>query len=111
MAYEMKQYQEDATGEFASLDDSYWFPGSISRLSRAWLPHDSNATVTPVPGKSEISLQPEDTIAGAFNLWNGFSIGTNQRTQERGVFPAYKVTDIEQEAPFSFFSFDSNAVM
>ncbi|OQV24677.1 Alpha-(1,6)-fucosyltransferase [Hypsibius exemplaris] len=84
LAYELKQFREDATGSFTSLDDSYWFPGSQAHVTVALRDHipqnnlsDGNAS------RNQIAIQKGDRVNGVFNLWDGFSIGVNTRTNEK----------------------------
>ena len=91
MAYELMQKRfADASWRFRSLDDVYYFGGQNG--------HNVVALYDHIPDKSnnEIELKSGDIIGLAGNHWNGLSKGRNQRTNEEGLFPSYKVKDVVQ---------------
>lgn len=75
---------EDASAQFASLDDVYYFNNQIRRLNVAVLPHKAN-------GPQEMDLQVGDEIEVINNLWNGYSKGINLRTNKSLLYPTFKV--------------------
>ncbi len=52
-------------------------------------------------GEDEIELQVGDSITLQRNLWNGYNLGRNHRTNKVGNYPEYKA----QEKP-SFVNFN-----
>ncbi|CAG5127665.1 unnamed protein product [Candidula unifasciata] len=87
IAYELMQtLHGDASGNFRSLDDNYYFHGHNAHGLTAVEAYRSNR-------EGHIALKPGDVIYVAGNHWNGFSMGTNQRTSQKGLFPSYKVED------------------
>jgi glycoprotein 6-alpha-L-fucosyltransferase len=98
----MQSLNVDAANRFKSLDDIYYFGGQNGHSRRAALPHDKNTGVSAGnapsnlanPRRSEIDFLPGDTIGFAGNHWNGYSMGTNSRTGQKGLFPTYKTEDI-----------------
>ncbi len=77
----------DASWRFRSLDDVYYFGGGNGHRVVAIRDHDPFSSF-------EIELKKGDIIGLAGNHWNGFSKGTNTRTNKVGLFPSYKVKDI-----------------
>jgi len=86
LAYEMINgiKYADASTQFTSLDDVYHFSDQIRRLNVALLPHKSNRP-------QEMDLQVGDMIEVAGNEWNGYSKGTNLRTNKTLLYPTFKV--------------------
>jgi len=83
----MQTYHPDAADWYRSLDELYYFGGSIfghAREHRAIYPHIAQRDI-------EVSLNVGDLISVAGNNWNGWSTGTNLRTKKTGLFPSYKV--------------------
>ncbi|XP_026823366.1 alpha-(1,6)-fucosyltransferase-like [Rhopalosiphum maidis] len=76
---------EDASAQFTSLDDVYYFNNQIRRLNVAVLPHKAN-------GPQKMDLQVGDEIEVIKNQWNGYSKGTNLRTNKSLLYPTFKVT-------------------
>ncbi|XP_025202573.1 alpha-(1,6)-fucosyltransferase-like [Melanaphis sacchari] len=76
---------EDVSAQFTSLDDLYYFSNQVRRLNIAVLPHKANKP-------KEMDLQVGDEIEFAENLWNGYSKGTNFRTNKSLLYPTFKVT-------------------
>ncbi|KAL7678376.1 hypothetical protein ACOME3_004604 [Neoechinorhynchus agilis] len=78
---------EDASWRFTSLDDIYYYGGQNPHHVKARFIHEA---VT----DSEIDIEVGDMIGLAGNHWNGYSVGTNTRTQLVGLFPSYKCDEI-----------------
>lgn len=84
MAYEiMQSVNPDASNQFCSLDDIYYFGGQNAHNHEALYAHQ------PI-NAGEIGLQPGDLLGIAGNHWNGFSKGVNRRTRQQGVYPSFK---------------------
>ncbi|CAG5127669.1 unnamed protein product [Candidula unifasciata] len=87
LAYELMQtIQGDASRNARSLDAIFFFYGQNDHVFTAIEAYRSNKT-------GHIELMPGDVIHVAGNHWNGFSMGTNQRTRQTGLFPSYKAED------------------
>jgi len=87
MGYELMQvYRGDAGHLFHSLDDIYYFGGQHSHEVIAVEAHVAE-------NGDQIDLSVGDLIGIAGNHWNGFSKGTNRRTQRMGLFPSYKARE------------------
>lgn len=85
MAYEMmNNIHPDASTNYFSLDNIYYFGGQTRRLNGVVLSHTAD-------GPQEIDLQVGDQITVAGNHWNGYSKGTNLRTGKTGLYPSFKV--------------------
>lgn len=97
MAYELMQTMHvDASANFHSLDDVFYFGGQNA--------HNVLAVEKHVPAeKDEIELEPGDLIGIAGNHWNGFSKGMNRRTGRNGLYPSYKVVEKLEVADFPKF--------
>ncbi|KAL1455011.1 hypothetical protein WDU94_009137 [Cyamophila willieti] len=94
VAYEyMNTMYPDASARYRSLDDIYYFGGQISRIHIAVLPH------TP-KDPSEMELVIGDRISVAGNHWNGYSKGTNLRTNQLALYPTFKVVPHVETAEF-----------
>lgn len=76
----------DASRQFRSLDDIYYFGGQNNHTLFAVASHKSRSA-------DEIDLEVGDLVNIAENRWNGFSIGTNIRTGRRGLYPSYKAAE------------------
>ncbi|CAI6344318.1 unnamed protein product [Macrosiphum euphorbiae] len=74
----------DASTQFTSLDDVYYFSDQIRRLHVAILPHKSNRP-------QEMDLQVGDEIEVAGNELNGYSKGTHLRTNKTLLYLTFKV--------------------
>ena len=92
MAYELMQVRYvDASWRFKSLDDMFYFHGQN--------PHTAEAIQDHIPeSKEEIELKVGDSVVINYNLWNGYYIGTNTRTEKLGLFPSYKIKDVIKSA-------------
>jgi glycoprotein 6-alpha-L-fucosyltransferase len=87
MSYELMQIRYgDASWRFKSLDDIYYFGGQNSHYVIAVANHKPQSV-------DEIEIKIGDKIGIAGNHWNGYSKGTNMRTNQMGLFPSYKVKD------------------
>ncbi|XP_025202627.1 LOW QUALITY PROTEIN: alpha-(1,6)-fucosyltransferase-like [Melanaphis sacchari] len=85
IAYEiMNSLHPDASAQYTSLDDIYYFYGQDHRLNEAVLSHKANKLY-------KIDLQVGDQIFVDSNHWNGYSKGQNLRTGLVGLYPTYKV--------------------
>jgi glycoprotein 6-alpha-L-fucosyltransferase len=84
-AYELMQTKHgDASNYFKSLDDIYYFHGQ----------HAHNFEVVKQHSTKDINGLPlalGDLVAMLGNHWDGYSLGTNQRTKMTALFPSYKV--------------------
>ncbi|XP_043553855.1 alpha-(1,6)-fucosyltransferase isoform X5 [Chiloscyllium plagiosum] len=87
VAYEIMQtLHPDASANFRSLDDIYYFGGQNAHNQIAIYPHKPQ---TP----EEIVLEPGDLIGVAGNHWDGYSKGINRRNGRTGLYPSYKVKE------------------
>lgn len=87
VAYEIMQtLHPDASTYFHSLDDIYYYGGQNAHNVEALYSHRAQTS-------EEIDLEPGDLIGIAGNHWDGYSKGTNLRTQRMGLFPSYKVQE------------------
>ncbi|KAF5294269.1 hypothetical protein FQR65_LT10855 [Abscondita terminalis] len=90
LAYELMQIDHvDASAKFASLDDVYYYSQQDTNRRKTIIRHQAQ---TP----KEIDLLPGDIVHIAGNHWDGYSLGTNLRTNKFGLYPSFKV-DIETE--------------
>ncbi|XP_062585008.1 alpha-(1,6)-fucosyltransferase-like [Saccostrea cucullata] len=87
VAYEMMQTMHgDATSNFKSLDDIYYFGGQNGHSVEAVEKHVKQ-------NDQEIDLEPGDMVGIAGNHWDGYSKGMNHRTGKTGLFPSYKTQE------------------
>ena len=87
LAYELMQTQHpDASSWFHSLDDIYYFGEQIDHLQEVLVDHLPQTD-------AEIELKKGDIIKVAGNHWNGYSKGTNVRTEKKGLYPSFKVKE------------------
>ncbi|CAG0913374.1 unnamed protein product [Notodromas monacha] len=106
-AYEaMQSVNVDASNRFKSLDDIYYYGGQNGHKRRAVFPHHSandgkHSESSPLRG--EIDFVPGDLIGIAGNHWNGYSVGTNDRSGHKGLFPTYKTEEVVQVADFPIY--------
>ena len=82
----MQTYHPDASANFYSLDDIYYYGGQNAHNQEAKYPHYPRH-------QNEIELKPGDTLGVAGNHWDGYSKGLNKRTGLTGLYPSYKVQD------------------
>lgn len=76
----------DAADHFKSLDDVYYFGGQEPHYHVAVLPHTAK---TP----QEMNLKVGDILTIAGNHWDGYSKGSNLRSQVyASLFPSFKVS-------------------
>ena len=87
VAYEIMQYLKvDASDNFKSLDDIWYFGGQDEHQQVAVMEHK--------PGtRDEIELKVGDVVGVAGNHWNGFNKGRNHRTNRIGLYPQYKTRE------------------
>ncbi len=87
LAYEIMQtLHVDASDWFYSLDNMYYFGGGNPHTQVAIVEHRAR-------NKDEISINAGDVIEIAGDNRDGYSIGTNTRTKQKGLYPAYKAKD------------------
>lgn len=87
VAYEIMQtLHPDASANFHSLDDIYYFGGQNAHNQIAVYPHQPRT-------KEEIPMEPGDIIGVAGNHWNGYSKGVNRKLGKTGLYPSYKVRE------------------
>lgn len=96
LVYELMQvHHADPSSNVRSLDDRYYYVNQFDRQQRAIYDHDSH-----IP--NEISMKIGDIVATRGDHWDGFSLGTNTRTNKEGLYPSYKTEDIITAADFNF---------
>ncbi|XP_065183891.1 alpha-(1,6)-fucosyltransferase-like [Sycon ciliatum] len=89
VAYELMQpLHIDAGDKFRSLDDIYYFGGQRGHDQRAIYPHKGR--------NGQLDIEVGDLFGIAGNHWDGYSKGTNRRTGRLGMYPAYKVEEVQQ---------------
>ncbi|XP_023582068.1 alpha-(1,6)-fucosyltransferase isoform X5 [Trichechus manatus latirostris] len=87
VAYEIMQtLHPDASANFHSLDDIYYFGGQNAHNQIAIYPHQPRTA-------DEIPMEPGDIIGVAGNHWNGYSKGVNRKLGRTGLYPSYKVRE------------------
>ena len=85
LAYELMQtHHVDASRNFFSLDDIYYFGGQQAHDVKALQRHQST---------SSFSFEKGDLLGIAGNEKNGQSVGVHRKTSTRGNFPSYKVEE------------------
>ena len=87
-AYEIMQTMHgDASQNFKSLDDIYYYGGQNA--------HNVEAIEANIPDgdKRQLKMEPGELVGIAGNHWDGYSKGTNTRTNQKGLFPSYKAVD------------------
>jgi len=85
LAYELMQtHHVDASRNFYSLDDIYYFGGQQAHDVKALQRHQST---------SSFSFEKGDLLGIAGNEKNGQSVGVHRKTSVRGNFPSYKVEE------------------
>lgn len=94
VAYELMQsLHVDASTYFRSLDDIYYYGGQNAHSWKTAQSHSAQKA-------DEIDLEVGDPVAIAGNHWDGYSRGKNQRTNEQGLFPSFKVEDQVEAVKF-----------
>ncbi|XP_012511492.1 PREDICTED: alpha-(1,6)-fucosyltransferase [Propithecus coquereli] len=87
VAYEIMQtLHPDASANFHSLDDIYYFGGQNAHNQIAIYPHEPRTS-------DEIPMEPGDIIGVAGNHWDGYSKGVNRKLGRTGLYPSYKVRE------------------
>lgn len=87
VAYEIMQtLHPDASANFHSLDDIYYFGGQNAHNQIAVYPHQPRTD-------EEIPMEPGDIIGVAGNHWDGYSKGVNRKLGKTGLYPSYKVRE------------------
>ncbi|KAM3918065.1 alpha-(1,6)-fucosyltransferase isoform 1-T2 [Leptodactylus fuscus] len=87
VAYEIMQtLHPDASANFHSLDDIYYFGGQNAHNQIAIYPHHPR-------NADEIPMEPGDIIGVAGNHWDGYSKGVNRKLGRTGLYPSYKVKE------------------
>lgn len=87
VAYEIMQYlKPDASDNFKSLDDIWYFGGQDEHQQVAIMDHHAL-------NREEIEIKVGDTIGVAGNHWNGFNKGRNHRGGRVGLYPQYKTRE------------------
>ena len=82
----MQTLHPDATHNFKSLDDVYYFGGQSGHQQIVIAEHIATSD-------EEMDLHLGDVISIAGNHWNGFSKGRNLRSGKVGIYPSYKVKE------------------
>lgn len=98
VAYEIMQTMyPDASSRFKSLDDIYYYGGQN--------PHNRRAIIAHKPRSHEdLQLKVGDLVSVAGNHWDGNSKGKNQRTNQGGLFPSFKVVDKVETAKLPVYA-------
>ena len=100
LAYELMQtYHVDASRNFYSLDDVYYFGGQQGHDVRAVQSHR---------GPSGLKFEKGDLLGIAGNQKDGQSVGEHRKTSSRGNFLSYKV---EEEVILADFPSYPNVVV
>lgn len=87
LAYELMQtHHPDASRNFYTLDDVYYFGGQQAHYVRAIKGHTARSN-------KEISFVAGDLIGIAGNERNGSSVGSLKHSRVKRLFPSYKVED------------------
>jgi len=100
VGYELMQIEKgDAGDAFHSLDDVYYYGGQHS--------HDVIAVEEHIPlgpKSGELEINVGDSIGIAGNHWDGYSKGTNRRTDQTGLYPSYKAHEKWRIVDFPIFA-------
>ncbi|XP_022245998.1 alpha-(1,6)-fucosyltransferase-like [Limulus polyphemus] len=97
LAYEIMQTNHpDASSNFRSLDDIFYFGGQDYPYQTVIYDHQPRSS-------EEIELKKGDVLIPRTNLWNGFSIGMLRHNNKSGVYPSYKVVDQIQVQEFPLY--------
>jgi len=98
VAYEIMQYlKPDASDNFKSLDDIWYFGGQDEHQQSAVMDHKANS-------REEIELNVGDVLGVAGNHWNGFNKGRNHRAGRVGLYPQYKTREKVKIVDFPTYS-------
>ncbi|CAH1725613.1 unnamed protein product [Aphis gossypii] len=99
LAYEIMNGLElkDASAQFTSLDDAYYFNDQIRGLNVAVLPHKANRP-------QEMDLKVGDEIEVVENQLNGYSKGIHLKTNKSLLYPTFKVTQKIEVMSFDSYS-------
>ncbi|XP_013397056.1 alpha-(1,6)-fucosyltransferase isoform X2 [Lingula anatina] len=86
LAYELMQtHHTDASAQYRSLDDTWYFGGGSHQLREILLAH-----IPLKDGNGELKLEPGDLVYSAIDNHNGYSNAKSLKTGEIGLFPSYK---------------------
>uniref|UniRef100_A0A8D8PQ04 Alpha-(1,6)-fucosyltransferase n=2 Tax=Cacopsylla melanoneura TaxID=428564 RepID=A0A8D8PQ04_9HEMI len=83
----------DASLNYKSLDDIWYFAGQLQNRQEVLEDH------TPLDS-NQIELRVGDLVGPEGNHWDGYSLGTNFRTGQRGLYPSFKVKSKLETYPF-----------
>lgn len=89
----MQTVYPDAYNRFKSLDDIYYYGGQNAHNVISVMDHKPKS-------HDQIHVKAGDLIGIAGNHWDGFSKGKNQRTNEIGLVPSFKVNNKVEVANF-----------
>ena len=90
----MQTLHVDASSNYYSLDDIYYYGGQQG--------HDVIAFVEN-KAKDQVQFKVGDHLGIAGNEKNGFSVGQHRETHARGNYPSYKVEEFIRTADFPTF--------
>lgn len=98
VAYEIMQARStDASDNFQSLDDVYYFGGQSVNDVQAIYPYKAK-------NAGEIDLEPNDRLQIAGNHWDGYSKATSRINHRTGLFPSYLVEKYVHVVEFPDYS-------
>ena len=101
LAYEIMQHlKPDASNDFKSLDDIWYFGGQDEHQQIAEMDHQPDTYLK----NGEIDLKVGNTIGVAGNHWNGFNKGRNHRSGQIGLYPQYKTHEKIKIVDFPTYS-------
>ena len=87
VAYELMQTKHgDASSNFRSLDDVFYFGGQNAHNLRAIEDHNRLSD-------KELDFKKGDLLGIAGNHWDGFSKGMHRGSSQSGLYPSYKVVN------------------
>jgi glycoprotein 6-alpha-L-fucosyltransferase len=98
--YELMQSQEnqelEASFRIKSLDN-HFYADSFNTFTKLVIidhaPRRSNEIVLKKGDIIAFKVEESKDLSLTGNLWNGYMMGINQRTNKKGIFPSYKVVD------------------
>ena len=93
----MQYLKPDASDNFKSLDDIWYFGGQDEHQQSAVMDHKANS-------REEIELNVGDVLGVAGNHWNGFNKGRNHRAGRVGLYPQYKTREKVKIVDFPTYS-------